>query len=78
MSKKEESKVDPNAWMNTYADMVTLLLTFFVLLYAQSSPDTEKMQIIMNAFAKLGASKNEIIINVEKGEVGDLLPEHNP
>ncbi len=76
MKKKEGSKTDPNAWLNTYADMVTLLLTFFVLLYAQSSPDTEKMQLLINAFSKLGNTEKSIIINMDRGEKGDLVPEH--
>ena len=37
-------------WLNTYADMVTLLLTFFVLLFACSNMDETKIQYIMQAF----------------------------
>lgn len=36
--------------MNTYGDMVTLLLTFFVLLYSFSSIDAEKWQRLVVAF----------------------------
>ncbi|HDD35655.1 MAG TPA: flagellar motor protein MotB [Candidatus Desulfofervidus auxilii] len=35
---------DPNGWMLTYSDMMTLLLTFFVLLIAMSSFDVEKFK----------------------------------
>ena len=77
MKKREGSKTDPNAWLNTYADMVTLLLTFFVLLYAQSSPDTERMQLIINAFTKLGTTDKSLIINMDRGEKGDLVPEND-
>lgn len=34
-------------WMDTYGDMVTLLLCFFVLLYAFSSVDSQKWQTIV-------------------------------
>ena len=34
--------------MDTYGDMVTLLLCFFVLLYSISSIDEAKMMIIVN------------------------------
>jgi len=44
------SKVNKVAWMNTYADMVTLILVFFVLLYSMSSIDQEKYQILVKAF----------------------------
>ena len=33
-------------WLDTYADMVTLLLCFFVLLYSASSVDETKWQYI--------------------------------
>ena len=39
------------AWMNTYGDMVTLLLTFFVLLFSFSSVDAEKWKAIVQAFS---------------------------
>lgn len=38
------------AWITTYADMVTLLLTFFVLLYSFSTVDVQKFRAIMAAF----------------------------
>jgi chemotaxis protein MotB len=34
---------DPNAWMVTFADLVMLLLTFFVLLLTMSSMDAKKL-----------------------------------
>ena len=39
------------AWMNTYGDMVTLLLTFFVLLFSFSTIDAVKWQEIVNSLA---------------------------
>ncbi len=37
------------AYMNTYGDMVTLLLTFFVLLYTFSSLDVQRFYEVMSA-----------------------------
>ncbi len=37
-------------WMDTYGDLVTLLLCFFVLLYSFSSIDAEKWQELVGAF----------------------------
>lgn len=45
-------------WMDTYGDLVTLLLCFFVLLYSMSSMDETKWQYIAQAFS---AGKGEII-----------------
>ncbi len=47
--KREEEQVS-NEWMNTYSDMVTLLLCFFVLLIAQSTQDVDKMQALADFF----------------------------
>jgi len=37
-------------WMDTYGDLVTLLLTFFVLLFAFSNIDAAKWQAIVGSF----------------------------
>ena len=39
-------------WMDTYGDMVTLLLCFFVLLYSMSTIDTKKWEWIVQQFNK--------------------------
>ena len=46
MEKKPRKKTDANAWLNTYADMVTLLLCFFVLLYSASEIDATRWKQI--------------------------------
>ncbi len=38
---EEEPKKDPNEWALAYGDMITLLMTFFVLIIAMSSPKTD-------------------------------------
>ena len=38
------------SWMLTYGDMMTLLLTFFVLLFAFSSIDEGRFSAIISAF----------------------------
>ncbi len=38
------------AWMNTYGDMVTLLLTFFVMLFSFSTIDAKKWKALVQAF----------------------------
>ena len=59
-------------WMATYADTVTLLLTFFVLLYSMSSVDAEKTKGIANAFVSMmcGQSGDSLLqFNLYNGEV---------
>lgn len=60
--KRERSKIDPNAWMNTYSDMVTLLMCFFVMLYAASTPDETKWQYIFQNFTNSGKYINPFVM----------------
>jgi chemotaxis protein MotB len=46
----EEGKLDPKGWMLTFADLVMLLLTFFVMLLTMSSMDAKKLRNIMTHF----------------------------
>jgi chemotaxis protein MotB len=41
---------DTGSWMTTYSDLVTLLLCFFVLLFAFSTIDVKKFEAIMKSF----------------------------
>ncbi len=69
--KKERPKIDPNAWMNTYSDMVTLLMCFFVLLYASSTPDPVKWQYIFQSFTTSGSYINPFVQAEEPMLVND-------
>ena len=59
--KNEEGKKGLDEWMATYSDMVTLLLCFFVLLYASSTPDETKWQYIFQAFNTTGTYINPFV-----------------
>ncbi len=48
----EECEVGAPAWMATFSDLVTLLLTFFVLLYAMSKTDESKFQSVAGSIRK--------------------------
>ena len=49
--KREEEKIDTGAWMNTFADLMNLLLCFFVLLFSMSTVDAEKWQQVVASFS---------------------------
>jgi len=47
---RKKSSINKDAWLNTYADMITLVLVFFILLYSMSSIDQEKFTMLVKAF----------------------------
>lgn len=50
--RKKGGSEGPNkdSWLNTYADMITLILVFFVLLFSMSSLDAEKYKLLVEMF----------------------------
>lgn len=48
--KCPECKSGAPEWMSTYGDLVTLLMCFFVLLFAFSSIDAQKFEAVMQSF----------------------------
>ncbi len=50
MKKKEEEEADTDIWMVTFSDLLSLLLTFFVLLFALKSMDKGKVDQFLGYF----------------------------
>ena len=50
--KKKEEGFNPLGWMFTFSDLVTLLLTFFVMLLAMKQPQVSKLQAVFGIFSK--------------------------
>lgn len=67
--KKLKDSGASGSWLNTYADMVTLLLTFFIMLFAMSSLDKEKFLMLVQAFS----DGNNVIVAPEDLPSGDKL-----
>jgi chemotaxis protein MotB len=63
---EEEPKKDPNEWALAYGDMITLLMTFFVLIIAMSSPKTDDEVEMM----KKGTSTGDNLMVAELKESG--------
>jgi len=71
--KKQQAEAPENSerWLVSYADFITLLLGFFIILYSMSNADTEKYQ-------KLAASLNGAFSGSQyllEGFLGDSLIE---
>ncbi len=50
--KVEESGGGEASWLNTFADLMNLLLCFFVLLFAMSTVDADKWEQLINSMQK--------------------------
>ena len=61
--KKGGGGEDCGSWMDTYGDMVTLLMCFFVMLYSMSSLDQQKWQIFVKSIFPNSNEEEEIAIN---------------
>lgn len=71
--------------MNTYADMVTLLLCFFVMLFSMSTVDAEKWEALVKSFVNPGEETSQVVISpdgqgneagVNQGQPADPDPEN--
>ena len=61
MAKKKVEE-SGGSWMDTYGDLVTLLLTFFVMLYSMSSIAEDKWAKLVQAFNSKGNTVVEQIV----------------
>lgn len=82
MSRKKSSgeEMRTDAWLATFADTMTLLLTFFVLLYSFSTVDAAKFKQIASSLQSVLTGETETSImdlNIKSGEV-PLVGEPEP
>ena len=71
-SKTEDAPEGPAEWLLTYSDLVTLLLTFFVLLFSMATIDKQKFIEIANSLrSAFQFNSNGEQLNVNKGK--DLI-----
>ena len=78
----EEEGADSSAWLTTYGDAVTLLLAFFVMLFAMSSTDAAKFeqmaQSMRAAFVGSEGILPENTAIVGEGDPADTPPVQAP
>lgn len=67
--KRQSQEEEGGSWMDTYGDMITLVLTFFVLLYSMSNMDQAKWTYLATAFSR-GQTQVQV--------TGEPDPENDP
>ena len=75
--KKPDASAGPGAplWMATYGDMITLVLTFFVLLFSFSTIDATKWKQIVMAFSGSKSVLPGVGDNILAGEEPEVMPD---
>ncbi|MGI6731898.1 MAG: OmpA/MotB family protein [Anaerovoracaceae bacterium] len=70
--RKKKKGLNKDAWLATYADMVTLILVFFVLLYSMSSIDQEKYRLLVKAFTADPETLEQLRLEESELQDGDI------
>lgn len=60
-TRRSDGREHQDRWMITYADLITLLLIFFVILYAMSSLDTQKYAIVTGSLSDTFKSGSAVL-----------------
>src|SRR6476660_6774654 len=76
--KKAHAAEHENAerWLLTYADLITLLMVFFVVLYSMSSADTTKFKLVSASLQQ--AFNLEVLQGQTAASIGDGNPLATP
>ncbi|MNI01898.1 Motility protein B [compost metagenome] len=72
-SRKKEEHVNHERWLITYADLITLLLVFFIIMYAMSKVDTAKYETLAQSL-NLQFNKADSIVPQGTGVSGQMMP----
>ena len=71
MPRRDEGPgFDPLGWMLTFSDLVTLLLTFFVMLLAMRAPEVQKLKAAFGVFERGGQG---VLETTDRSRVPDIL-----
>lgn len=70
IKKEEEHEGSSERWLLTYSDLITLLMIFFVIMYASSRVDANKYKSISNSFRVTFGGDTSIVDGGEGTSVG--------
>lgn len=78
--KLPEDEIEAGSWLTTYSDLVTLLLTFFVLLFSMASIDNKRFEEVAQSLrsAFMSISNGEIFYNNDGKDLVSIFDENMP
>ncbi|NOV00431.1 OmpA/MotB family protein [Paenibacillus planticolens] len=71
--KKQEEHVNHERWLITYADLITLLLVFFIIMYAMSKVDVQKYAVLAQVL-NMQFQKADSVLDKGQGISGQMTP----
>jgi len=74
----EEEHENSERWMLTYLDLITLLMIFFIVMYAMSNVDAAKYEQLSNSLNSALAGDKQSIEGGEQGSVTEVLGKNPP
>jgi len=71
----DEEESDSLEWLTTFSDLTMLMLVFFILLYAMSTPDAHKIESTLQSVTKaLGGKADQLATStISREEAGVIL-----
>jgi len=76
--KRYEETVNRDRWLVSYADFITLLFAFFVVMYSISSVNEGKYRVLSNTLVGAFKPKAEKINPIQVGDVATSLKSSDP
>jgi Flagellar motor protein len=73
--EEDEEEGDSLEWLMTFSDLTMLMLVFFIMLYAMSTPDTSKIEsTLQSVTAALGGKESKLATStISREEAGIIL-----
>lgn len=77
--RTEEASEGAPEWLLTYSDLVTLLLTFFIMLFSMATIDKQKFVEVANSLRSrfMNSSNGELLFENNGTDLISLFPENN-
>ena len=72
-----EAPENNERWLITYSDLITLLLIFFVVLYAMSQLDVKKYEVLAHSLQYQFSTSDSVLIG-GKGVIGGMVSSDTP